>query len=462
MFKIESYYLRSLLTVTGEISGMIPRVVIAGTHSGCGKTTVATGIMSALTSTGLTVQPFKVGPDFIDPSHHTRICGRQSRNLCPFMMGEGGVLKTFFNASEGADIAVIEGVMGMYDGLDGSDTASTAHVARILSAPIILVVDAKGSSRSANAVVKGFSSYDRSVDIAGTIFNHIGSERHAMMIREGLEKPVLGFLPTKKDGIVESRHLGLKMSHETDQFSAFGKFIAEHCDLDAISGIALSATDIHLNVSTLPAIEKKVIVAVASDEAFCFVYQDNLDLLVSKGAELVFFSPIKDTLPEADMLYLPGGYPELYAKELSASPCKNEIKKRAESGMPVYGECGGLVYLTRGIETNDGYYDFSGILPAEAIQKERFQALGYVDATFASDNGIFDKGTHFRGHEFHYSVVEPDRDARFSIRLKRGKGISDGLDGLNEYRTVAGYSHAYFSDKFAESMVSAAERYRLE
>jgi len=448
--------------VTEDISMMIPRVVVAGTHSGCGKTTVATGIMSALTARGLKVQPFKVGPDFIDPSHHTKICGRHSRNLCPFMMGEDGVLNTFLRSSEGADIAVIEGVMGMYDGLDGSNIASTAHVARILSAPVVLVVDAKGSSRSANAVVKGFSCYEPGVDIAGTIFNHIGSNRHALMIGEGLEKPAYGWLPTKKDGNVESRHLGLKMSYETEVFSGYGSFVEEHCDLDSILGVARSAQDIHLDLPDHPTIQKKATIGVASDEAFCFVYQDNLDLLESKGAELVFFSPMKDVLPDIDMLYLPGGYPELYAKELSASSCIKDIRKMAEDGMPVYGECGGLVYLTRGIETTEGYYSFTGILPAESVQKERFQALGYVDANFESDTGIFRKGINFRGHEFHYSVVEPDRDARFSISLKRGKGISGGSDGMYEYSTVAGYSHAYFTNVFAESMISAAEQYLSE
>ncbi|MDD3622085.1 MAG: cobyrinate a,c-diamide synthase, partial [Methanofollis sp.] len=219
---------------------MIPAIVIAGTHSGCGKTTLASGIMAALQARGLEVQPFKVGPDFIDPSHHTAICGRPSRNLDPFMMGEDGVARTFLAASVGADIAVIEGVMGMYDGLEGGDLGSTAHVARILGAPVVLVADVGGMSRSAHALVRGYTTYDPAVRFAGVIFNRVGSPRHREMIEEELTVSALGWVPTKKEKAVSSRHLGLAMAGEASM-AAFGEVCEAHCDLDALVASATSA-----------------------------------------------------------------------------------------------------------------------------------------------------------------------------------------------------------------------------
>ena len=216
----------------------VPRIVVAGTHSGCGKTTIASGIMAALTARGLKVQPFKVGPDFIDPSHHTRICGRISRNLDPFMMGERGCEDTFFRAAAGADIAVIEGVMGMYDGVDGTDLASTAHIARILQAPVVLVVDAKGMSGSVHALVDGYRHFDPTLKFAGVIFNRIGSIRHRSMIERSLAVPAFGYIPRREDLAVESRHLGLKMAHEAGTMGEFGRIIEETCDLDALKTLA--------------------------------------------------------------------------------------------------------------------------------------------------------------------------------------------------------------------------------
>src|SRR5512139_1711510 len=201
---------------------MIPRIVIAGTQSGCGKTTVASGIMAALTSRGLKVQPYKVGPDFIDPSHHTSICGRPCRNLDPFMMGEGGVARTFERSSQGADIAIIEGVMGLYDGIDGTDSASTAHVARLLNALVLLVIDIKGMSRSTNALIHGFCNFDPTISFAGVILNRVGSPRHRQMIEDSLPLPSLGWIPKSGEITIGSRHLGLVMAHETGSVSALG------------------------------------------------------------------------------------------------------------------------------------------------------------------------------------------------------------------------------------------------
>lgn len=433
---------------------MIPRIVIAGTHSGCGKTSVACGIMQALKGRGLSVQPFKVGPDFIDPTHHTAICGRPCRNLDPYMMGEAGVKDTFLQASRGADIAVIEGVMGMYDGLEGGDTGSTAHVARILRAPVILVCDVRGMSRSANAMVKGYRTFDPRVNLAGVIFNRVGSHQHRAMIDETRTVPALGWIPFCKELAVESRHLGLRMAHETDGMACFGDLIREHCDLGGISELACTAPllpDIPVDTG---APEAGVRIGIAYDAAFCFYYQDNLDLLRRCGAELVFFSPIHDSLPDVNGIYLGGGYPEMHAASLEGSRCRDEIRLAIDDGMPVYAECGGLIYLTESI-TTDREYRMAGALPARAYQQDRFVALGYVEETCICKTTLISEGIVCRGHEFHYSRVACDDDARFCFRLSRGKGIADGHDGLSVQNTLAGYTHAYFTPEFALSLMKA-------
>jgi cobyrinic acid a,c-diamide synthase len=437
----------------------LPRILIAGTHSGCGKTTIASGIMAALTARGLHVQPFKVGPDFIDPSHHTRICGRTSRNLDPFMMGEQGCVDTFARAARGADIAVIEGVMGIYDGVDGTDVSSTAHVARILDTPVILVVDVKGMSRSVQALIRGYKDFDPSVHVAGVILNRVGSQRHRQMIEGSLPLPPLGWIPRREDIAVESRHLGLRMAHETGSMGEFGKIIEEFCDLDAVCACA----------NTAPALpspkqehrrgnKKRVRVGVARDDAFCFYYQDNLDRLQSFGADLVLFSPMTDPLPDVDALYIGGGYPELHLPELESSGCTREIHAAVDAGMPVYGECGGLLYLTREMRT-DRTYRLCGVLPGVSEMTPRVQALGYVQGESRGDWGFVPSSQRIIGHEFHYSRVLPDRDAQFAFTLARGKGIDSGRDGLTSVNALGTYTHAYFSDTSAENFINAARRF---
>jgi len=444
---------------------MIPRIVIAGTHSGCGKTTIASGLMAALIKRGMTVQPFKVGPDFIDPSHHSAICKRPSRNLDPYMMGETGVLETFCRASKGADIAVIEGVMGLYDGLEGVDCGSTAHAAKILDAPVILTVDVRGMSRSANATVQGYRHFDEDVCLAGVIFNQVGSFRHRQMIETSLKTPAFGWIPHNRENSVDSRHLGLCMAHETNAMAAFGPLIEEYCDVDAILEAAAKGRD--PPVSHVPSRRGKnpdetTTIAVAYDEAFCFYYQDNLDRLREQGANLIFFSPLHDALPEADALYLGGGYPELHASELQAAQATCQIRTEALRGMPVYAECGGLNYLTRDITIGSDTMKMVGVLPAHTIKMDRFQALGYVHAHCTAQDALFPRGLTWRGHEFHYTSVECDSDARFAITLTRGRGICDGKDGMYEGEVLAGYTHAYFSNRFAESLVNVGNSYKKE
>jgi len=438
----------------------IPRVIVAGTHSGCGKTTLASGLMAALAARGLAVQPFKVGPDFIDPTHHSAICGRTSRNLDPFMMGEAGVRETFVRASAGADIAVVEGVMGLYDGLEGTDIASTAHVAKILDAPVLLVVDAGGASRSVHAMVHGYAGFDPAVRVAGTIFNRIGSPRHLAMIEETKSLPVYGGIPRRKDLAVESRHLGLAMAAETGAMAGFGAVVEETCDLPQLIDLARSAPPLPAPAGTPARSESKVRIGVARDAAFCFYYADNLDRLTRAGAELVFFSPMTDRLPDVDALYLGGGYPELHAEALAASRCREDVQRAVDDGMPVYGECGGLAYLTERFATDGGDYPMAGVLPAVTEMTGRIQGLGYVEARVVGTTQVLAPGSAFRGHEFHYSRLDCASDARFVLELLRGRGIDGGRDGLAVQNVVGQYTHAYFPDGFAERLVEAAGAYR--
>lgn len=432
----------------------IPRIVIAGTHSGCGKTTIASGIMAALTARGMNVQPFKVGPDFIDPSHHTRICKRPSRNLDPFMMGEEGCLETFARATAGADIAVIEGVMGMYDGIEGTDTCSTAHVARILKSPVILVCDVKGMSRSVHAIIKGFQAFDPSIHFAGAILNRIGSPRHRDMIESAGKVRSFGWIPRSEGIGLASRHLGLVMAHETDSLDTSGRIIEEHGDIDGIIAAATSAPPLTIQFRQIIAQDPAIAIGVALDNAFCFYYRDNLDHLRDAGAEMVFFSPLVDHLPQVDAIYLGGGYPELHLPALESSPCTHELKAAVDRGLPVLAECGGLMYLAREIRA-EKTYRMTGLLPADAEMTKKIQALGYVKGSVITKGPILPKGTGITGHEFHYSRLLPDHDVRFAMRLERGRGIENGNDGLVAGTAHGMYTHAYFSKSLAADIVKA-------
>ena len=440
---------------------MIPRILIAGTHSGCGKTTLASALMAALTQRGLTVQPFKVGPDFIDPSHHTSICHRFSRNLDPYMMGENGVRQIFEEASKGADIAVIEGVMGLYDGLEATDEGSSAHVAKILDCPVLLTVDVKGMSRSANAIVQGYRSFDPAIRFAGVLFNRVGSPRHRSMIEQGLACEAVGWIPFDRNRTIESRHLGLKMAHEDSSLGEFASVLEEHADVDRIIEIARDAPEVtsqtmdttRRQVTAEKEVNETVTIAVAWDPAFCFYYQDNFDRLREFGSELTFFSPMTDPLPPCDALYLGGGYPELYADALSTAPAREQIHHAADNGLPVYAECGGLTYLTESLQYEGTTYPMAGVLPARAAKHDRFQALGYVDAKVSAPNALLPGGLIYRGHEFHYTALDSDSDARFALTLARGKGIADGKDGLVEHNVLAGYTHAYMKDDFIQTFI---------
>lgn len=436
-------------------------ILIAGTHSGVGKTTVSIGLMASLYRRGYKVQPFKIGPDFIDPSHHSSLCSQPSRNLDDWMMGEKGVLETFYSASRDADISVIEGVMGLYDGLEDSEIASTAHIAKILKVPVILVINAHGMSRSIAALVKGYVEYDSKVNIIGVILNMVGSDKHASILKKVLDIPILGILPRNEQIKTPSRHLGLYMAFEDKKnLDLLSDFIESNVDIDNILSKSWMPDTIKFHpLQSYPSkshrcdLNEKVKIGVAYDSAFCFYYKDNLDALKKLGADLVFFSLMdKDNkMPDIDGLYIGGGYPELYAKKLEKSGIRMQIKYEAQNGMPIYAECGGMIYLCKSLDK----FKMADVLPAEVSMTNKLQALGYTIGEVINDNAIAKKGLEVRGHEFHYSKIEHDRDATFAYQLKRGKGIYDGKDGLIEYNVMASYMHVHSAtfpfDRFLES-----------
>ncbi len=437
-------------------------ILVAGTGSGVGKTTVALGIIAAL-SKKYKVQPYKVGPDFIDTGHHTQICGRPSRNLDSYIMGEHGVLETFIRASDDADFCVIEGVMGLFDGVDDTEIASTAHVAKILNVPVLLVMDVHGVSRSVAATVKGFSEFDR-VNIQGIILNNVGSERHVKLIKDslfsaGIKIPVVGALSKNKGLSIPSRHLGLHMASENSlDIKSISEFIEKNIDLGTVINIADTFASPDMDLSE-PDERFNVNIGIAQDSAFCFYYQDSFDDLKSQGGGIVFFSPMKDGLPHVDGIYLGGGYPELYAKELEVSRTRDMIKKAANDGMPIYGECGALLYLNESL-TTDRTYKMAGILGANSSMTNKLQALGYTEAQAVSDSPLAKRGMVIRGHEFHYSVTECDRDAHFVYELRRGKGISEGRDGIMEHNTMASYMHTHPAAVSFENFLRLCKDYK--
>ncbi|MFJ2875604.1 cobyrinate a,c-diamide synthase [Streptomyces sp. NPDC087298] len=411
----------------------VPRLVIAAPSSGSGKTTVATGLMAAFAARGLAVSPHKVGPDYIDPGYHTLATGRPGRNLDAYMCGPDLVAPLFAHGARGCDLAVVEGVMGLYDGASGQgELASTAQVAKVLRAPVVLVVDASSQSRSVAALVHGFASWDPQVRIGGVILNKVGSDRHEALLRDALEEsglPVLGVLRRAEQVAVPSRHLGLVPVAERrgDAVGAVGAMreqVVAGCDLDALMALARTAPalpgEVWDAVAAIGACGGPVpppsstggrgpVVAVASGPAFTFSYAEHTELLTAAGAEVVPFDPLRDEAlsPGTRGLVIGGGFPEVYAAELSANTAlRKAVAALAESGAPVSAECAGLLYLARSL---DGL-PMCGVLDAEARMSKRL-TLGYREAVAVSDSVLAAPGTRVRGHEFHRTVLEPGAGA---------------------------------------------------
>jgi len=447
----------------------IPRIVIAGEKSGTGKSTITVGILLALKKRGLLPQPFKAGPDFLDPMHHSAVLGRYSRNLDTWMF-PGSVKELFIRASKGADISVTEGVMGFYDGVDGtSEEGSTAHLSKILKAPVVLVLDAGGSSRSIGAVAKGFKEYDEDVDIAGVIFNNVGSRRHLSFLEDSLRGiESLGGIPRIDSIELKSRHLGLVFAKEEPNMEKYDKIrilIEENLDIKRLIEIANGAEELCLPESSIfGRSTSQARVGVAFDSAFNFYYQDNFEILRSYGAEVNFFSPLSDKLPDVDGIYLGGGYPELFAQKLEENKnIKKDIKNRSLDEMPIYGECGGLMYLCKDvIDFDNNKHNMAGIFDAEVEMTEKLQALSYVEAIVQKNNPLSLKGARFRGHEFHYSKVGLFNEVEYVYKLMRGRGIADLKDGFISKNTLASYTHLHFAScpTFAENFVKSCVEYQ--
>jgi cobyrinic acid a,c-diamide synthase len=462
--------------------------VIAGTHSGCGKTTITLALLAALKKRGLSIQSFKAGPDFIDGGLHRLITGKPSRNLDLWMCGEEYVKACFYKHSKDVDISIVEGVMGLYDG-----DFSTAKLAEILNLPIILVVDAYGMAESAGAIVKGFVSYisecrgngvtaastHRYTDtpIVGVIFNRIASERHYERVKNSVhDVPILGYLPRKLNFEIPHRHLGLTVAEENPitekNIEELADAVLEHIDVKEIieqqssKGIGVSEYG-SMEVNNTPLLEKTTTlkIAVAYDKAFCFYYEDNLDLLKEAGAEIVKFSPLFDkSIPDADALYIGGGYPELYAKELSANASMlASIKKYSDTDMPIYAECGGLMYLSKGIYDFDGnFFEMANILPFETQMTKSRPRLGYREAELTEDCIIGKKGDKLRGHEFHYSEIKQSAvdsqqsEVRSCYAVFNNKGQNIGNEGYRFKNTLASYVHVHFGSNpaIAENFIN--------
>ncbi len=456
------------------------RLVIAGTHSGCGKSSVAMGLLRALTRRGLRVQPFKAGPDFIDPSLLGAAAGRSARTLDSWMLPHPTVLELFARGCSAADIAVIEGMMGLYDGHGGAgDEGSTAELARLLGAPVVLVVDVAGSVRSAAATALGFAAFDPQVTIAGVIANRAGGTRHVAMLRDALQSSgltLLGAVPWDDRLRIPERHLGLIPAPEAPPdavIEALSDAVSSHIDLDALIRIARTAAPVvvpgPLAFPPIPAPEVARI-GIAQDEAFSFYYPDGLEMLESFGAELVPFSPIHDrTLPDVNGLYLGGGFPEVYARELAENAAmRRTIAAAVRGGMPAYAECGGLLYLSRRLVgssssgADEESYEMAGVVAATARMHGRLVALNYVTLEAASDTLLLRRGESVRGHEFHWSTVEPEGPLDFAYRSAGGRGIEDGRDGIATSSLLAAYSHVHFASRpeMAQRFVDACRRFR--
>ena len=432
------------------------RVVLTGTGSGVGKTTIATGIMKAL-SDEHKIQPFKVGPDYIDPSYHNCATGVSSRNLDSFFMSDGQIRQSFKNrmTSSHADYGIIEGVRGLYEGISPTnDIGSTSSIAKALNSPVILIINSRSLVRSAAAMTLGFKALDSRIDIEGVILNNVKSQKHYLKTKEAVEKlantRVLGGIERDNSISMEQRHLGLIPAVEQERISGlvekWGELIRENIDLDALMEIMDNSNPIINEYEPIWSPNKtkhKTRIAVPFDEAFNFYYKENLEALEYNNAKIEYFSPIHDEqLPSVDALYIGGGYPEIFKKELSKNTTMLEsIKEFSQDNHPIYAECGGLMYLCKTIDS----LPMVDVFPYHSMLTKRVQGLSYTIAHVQRDNPILKKNTTYHGHEFHYSTVEytGSNSNDFAFSMRRGVGITGKYDGLLKNNTLASYIHTH-------------------
>lgn len=423
--------------------------LIGATKSGSGKTLLTVGIIAALAKRGIDVQPFKCGPDFIDPTLHELVVGRPSINLDLHMMGEKGCLASHEKYAENAEAVVVEGVMGLFDG----GSSSSASLAKLLDVPVVLIVDVRSAAESVAAVIKGFELYNPEVNICGVICNRIGSKRHRQLIEDAVRvscrSEILGFFPRDVQFEMPSRHLGLLMGHESEGIQkSLGKLvdtIEEFINLDRLLELSQKTSKKQSEVEIFEPFGPPIRLAVARDEAFCFYYKENFDLLASAGFEIVPFSPLHDTkLPENIAgVYLGGGYPELYARSLSEnhSMLRSMLKWFQGNGF-IYGECGGFMYMTRGIiDLNGVSFPMSGIFPITVKMKNRLSRLGYRRASICQDCPIGSQDEAVYGHEFHYSdIVERSDDLQYLYRIG-----NEREEGCRQKNAMGSYIHLHFA-----------------
>ncbi|AFO58790.1 cobyrinic acid a,c-diamide synthase [Natrinema sp. J7-2] len=427
--------------------------VLGGVSSGVGKTVATLSIVQALADAGHEVQPAKAGPDFIDPSHHEAIAGRPSRTLDLWLCGADG-LRRNYRRGEG-DICVVEGVMGLYDG-DGS---STAMVAEALGLPVVLVVDANAGMESVAATALGFREYadtiGREIDVAGVVAQQAHGGRHEQGIRDALpdDMEFFGRIPPNDDLEIPDRHLGLEMGAEAALPTAALREAAESLAADRLAAVASEPPAPETPIKAAESVDATI--AVASDAAFCFRYPATIERIRDR-AELVTFSPVAgDSVPDCDGVYLPGGYPELHADALESAGTLDELGDRASDGLPVLGECGGLMAMSQSLTTAAGdRSEMAGILPADVTMHDRYQALDHVELAATEGTLTAAAGATIRGHEFHYSSADVDGDARFAFETVRGDGIDGDHDGLTEYESLGTYVHVHAEsgafDRFLE------------
>ena len=415
--------------------------VLGGTSSGVGKTVAALAVMRTLENEGYAVQPAKAGPDFIDPTHHEAVTGRPSRTLDLWLEGEEGLRRNYYRGD--GDVAVVEGVMGLYDG----DCSSTAMVTEALELPVVLVVDAKAGMESVAATALGFQRYaefiGRDIEVAGIVAQRAHGGRHERGIREALPDNLtyFGRIPPRPDLKIPERHLGLHLGEESpldlEELDAAG----EHLRTERLLEVAHEPPRPKLTADCSRTNKR---VAVARDGAFAFTYPATLERLRERTDVVTFAPTASDDLPPCDGVYLPGGYPELHVAELAESPALAQLGERASDGLPVLGECGGLMALSESLTTVEGdTYEMADVLPVDVRMCERYQALDHVELRARTDTLTARNGTRLRGHEFHYSRLDPASDARFAFDIDRGRGIQDERDGLTEYRTLGTYAHVH-------------------
>jgi cobyrinic acid a,c-diamide synthase len=457
----------------------IKGLVIAGTHSGVGKTTVTMGVLAAMKKRGLRVAPFKVGPDFIDPGHHGVVSGYTSRNLDGWMLSRAYNKACFARQAADADVVVVEGVMGLFDGFSGNDEdGSTAQMAKWLGLPVLLVVDAASMARSAAALVQGFERFDPEVTFAGVLFNNLGSQGHCTYLREAIQSHVnifcLGGICRDDRLKMPERHLGLVTAQESPlsafQIDDLARWIETHLDLD---DLLARLPEVELNADQTPRAARNdslpVRIGVARDEAFCFYYQDNLDMLTEAGAQLVPFSPLKDRcLPDSIAgIYLGGGYPELHGARLADNRIlRQAIHCASQKGMPIYGECGGFMYLCRELVDPDGKnHPMTGCFPFRTRMHPNLRTLGYREISLSKASIIGSKGMTARGHEFHYSDIEPGPDneviaTHYHVAGRKKEQMQ--TEGYNSNLTLGSYIHLHFGSnpQIAKSFVQSCRDYK--